>query len=114
MSTRAVSVSPEFPVSKLKRPEPPVTKLALGILLQALRDVVTPPERRKGECEEWRNDAMEWFQEEADEPGSLNWVCQVLEVNPSGFRNWLSDFEGSNELRREEWARKLTRFHIPH
>lgn len=112
--SRAVSLSSEVPYSKLRRPDPPVSKLALGILLQALRDVVTPQKSSLEDGEDWRHDAIEWFNESETSPGSLHWVCQILEFNPSGLLHWIEEFERSHESRREEWARKLTRFHIPH
>ncbi|HSR69523.1 MAG TPA: hypothetical protein VLU25_16425 [Acidobacteriota bacterium] len=114
MSTRSVSTSAKIPESKLKRPEPPVSKLALGILLQALRDVTAPKESSREDSEVWRDDAVEWFTASGNGPGSLNWVCQILEMNPGGFRRWLTDYHSSEEFQRREWSKKLTRFHIPH
>ena len=52
--------------------------LALGILLQAFRDVVSPKKTSNKEWEVWRKDALEWFNSNENHPGSLFWVCEVL------------------------------------
>ncbi len=102
------------PLPESKRPELQVRKLALGILLQAFRDVAAPRESSKEDWLAWRKDAMEWFCADDLDPGSLNWVCEILGVNPCGLRRWIREYEGSEEGHRREWARKLIRFHIPH
>jgi hypothetical protein len=97
-----------------KRPDPAVRKLALGILLQAFRDVVAPKSTSNREAEIWREDALEWFASDETHPGSLTWVCQVLQVNPVKLHRWLDAYRNGDREHKKEMARKLIRFQIPH
>lgn len=114
MSRRSIAALAEQRQSSIHLPEPPVRKLALGILLQAFRDIVTPRESSGEDWKSWQDDAVEWFEAEDRDPGSLHWVCEILRVNPYGFRTWLRDYQCCDESKRREWARRLVRFHIPH
>lgn len=97
-----------------KRPDPSLRNLALGILLQAFRDIVTPKKAANKEWDEWRQDALEWFYADESYPGSFLWVSGVLEMNPRELREWLRDYRKSNGEQKKEMARKLTRFQIRH
>lgn len=97
-----------------KKPEPALRNLALGILLQAFRDIVAPKKASNKEWEEWRQDAFEWFYSFEAHPGSFHWVCEVLEMNPNDLRDWLQQYRKSDTKQKKEMARKLTRFQIRH
>lgn len=71
-----------------KRADVLTRKLALGILLQALRDVTCHSTKR--EKEQWRQDALEWFASHDVGPGSLDWVCSVLQIEAARFRDWVN------------------------
>ena len=97
-----------------KKPDPSLRNLALGILLQALRDVVSPKKSLNKEWNFWRKDALDWFHSDEPHPGSLLWVCEVLEVNPKNLRDWLRHYQRSGYNRRKEISKKLVRFQILH
>ena len=97
-----------------RKPDPSMRNLALGILLQAFRDIVSPKKASNKEWELWRKDALEWFGSDETHAGSLLWVCEVLEMDYRDLRNWLEDYRRSGRSRRREMARKLVRFQIRH
>lgn len=97
-----------------KKPDSSLRNLALGILLQALRDIVSPKKTSHKEWELWRKDALDWFSAGDTHPGSLTWVCEVLEMNPKELREWLNRYQRCGHHRKKEMARKLIRFQIRH
>ncbi len=97
-----------------KKPEGSLRNLALAILLQALRDIVSPKKSSNKEWAIWHKDAMEWFFSEEAHPGSFSWVCDTLAMSPKDIRQWLNTYRRSNGFRRKEMARKLIRFQIRH
>ncbi len=97
-----------------KKPDGAIRKLALGILLQAFRDILAAPSRANKETEIWREDAIEWFMSDETHAGSLHWVCGVLQVDISDFRDWLSNYREGDREHKKAMARKLVRFQIPH
>lgn len=97
-----------------KKPDPSMRNLALGILLQAFRDIVSPKKTSNKDWEVWRKDALEWFYSNETYPGSLLWVCEVLEMNQKDLRGWLREYWRSAPRRRQEMAKKLIRFQIRH
>ncbi|MGH9340877.1 MAG: hypothetical protein ACRD1R_15100 [Acidobacteriota bacterium] len=112
MRTSAIESSGLYP--QTKRPDPSLRNLALGILLQAFRDIVAPKKNANQEWKFWRQDAVEWFYSDAKGPGSFMWVCELLEMNSRELREWLHAYKHSNQSRKKEMARKLTRFQIRH
>jgi len=63
--------------------EPSVKKLALAILLRALRDLLAPRKsgkKNRKNWEGWQRDAQEWFFSEETAPGSFYWVCEVSNI----------------------------------
>ncbi|MBI4447282.1 MAG: hypothetical protein HY645_15425 [Acidobacteria bacterium] len=97
-----------------RKPDPSLRNLALGILLQAFRDIVAPKKSSNKEWEIWRQDALEWFFSKEDHPGSFQWVCEVLEMSPRDLRRWLHTYKHSDRAHKKEMARKLIRFQIRH
>ncbi|MDA2925716.1 hypothetical protein MYX78_00540 [Acidobacteria bacterium AH-259-G07] len=71
----------------VKGPDSSVKNLALAILRQAFRDAFASP--RNSRNESWRKDALEWFFSQEDCPGSLDWVCEILQIDAGSFREWL-------------------------
>lgn len=112
MKTSALESEGLYP--QTKKPDPSLRNLALGILLQAFRDIVAPKKVSNKEWEEWRHDALEWFYAEENHPGSFYWVCEVLEMNANELRGWLALYRKSDSKQKKEMARKLTRFQIRH
>jgi len=97
-----------------KSADPPMRNLALGILLQAFRDIVAPKKSANKDWDLWRRDAVEWFDSNDSCPGSLFWVCEVLEMDHKELRAWLNDYRASGRSRKREMAKKLVRFQIRH
>ena len=112
MKSSALESSGLYP--QTKKPDPSLRNLALGILLQAFRDIVAPKKASNQEWELWREDALEWFYSDENHPGSFSWVCEVLEMNRRELRAWLQDYKTSDEEQQKEMARKLVRFQIRH
>lgn len=112
MKTSAIESEGLYP--QTKKPEPALRNLALGILLQAFRDIVAPKKSSNKEWQLWRQDALEWFYSDEKFPGSFSWVCGVLEMSPKELRQWLQDYRRSGAKQKKEMARKLTRFQIRH
>jgi hypothetical protein len=83
--------------------------LALAILIQAFRDVVSPV-RSSREWRFWEQDALQWFAALEDHPGSFQWICGILDLNSSELRRWLDSYRHSGTGRRRKMARKLIRF----
>jgi hypothetical protein len=111
---RSAALESEGLYPQTKKPEPSLRNLALGILLQAFRDIVAPKKASNKEWEEWRQDALDWFYSYESQPGSFHWVCEVLEMSPNDLRAWLQDYRQSSAKQKKEMARKLTRFQIRH
>lgn len=111
---KATAVESEGLYPQAKKPDPSLRNLALGILLQAFRDIVTPKKSPNTEWEIWRQDAVEWFFAEETHAGSFRWVCEVLEMSPRELRQWLNSYKHSDRHRKREMARKLVRFQIRH
>jgi hypothetical protein len=63
-----------------------VRSLAMGILLQAMRDATSIGLKSDGG---WRDDAREWFAATGDSPGSLEWICEILELDADNLRHWI-------------------------
>ncbi len=83
--------------------------LALAILIQAFRDIVSP-NRSSREWRFWEQDALQWFAAAEDYPGSFQWVCGILDLNSSRLRRWIDSYRQSGAGRRRKMARKLIRF----
>ena len=88
-------------------------KLALGILLQAFRDIISPRRSTWKKDEDWQADALDWFQSDEDYPGSFTWVCHHLHVESSQLRGWLDRYLNGSRKEKKRMAQKLVRFQIP-
>jgi len=114
MNMKATFLESEGLYPQKKKPDPSMRNLALGILLQAFRDIVSPKKVSNKEWELWRRDAQVWFFSNETHPGSLLWVCEVLEMSQRDLRGWLLEYRRSNYNRKKEMAKKLIRFQIRH
>ncbi len=70
----------------------------MAILTQALRDALSPTTASNLQ---WKRDSRDWFYSDDYSPGSLSWVCTILEFKPQVLREWL--------LRQELTHRETTR-----
>ena len=97
-----------------KKPAPSLRNLALGILLQAFRDIVAPKKTTNKDWDLWRQDAFAWFRSDESHAGSFRWVCELLQMSAPDLREWLGTYKSSDEAGQKEMARKLVRFQIRH
>jgi len=90
-------------------------KLAVAILLQALRDLLTPSrsgnENRKN-WEKWQQDARHWFFSEEKAPGSFDWVCKVLNLGSWRILEVLRSYQRQDREQVKGLASKLSKFQI--
>ena len=63
-----------------------VRRLAVGILRRAFLDLV--PSSREPKM--WQRDALKWFFSDDTHPGSLHWVCAILEMDRWRIRGYTS------------------------
>ena len=112
MKTSVIESEGLYP--QTRKPDASLRNLSLGILLQAFRDIIAPKKSASKEWAAWRQDAVDWFSSEEQDPGSYYWVCSVLALSPKELREWLSVYNSSNQEQQREMARKLTRFQIRH
>ena len=96
---------------QVKTPDRPTRNLALAILNQAFRDIVSP-NRASQEWKTWKRDAARWFSSDDVDLGSFHWVCGVLEIDSLKLRDWLETYCTGGLKRRKEITRKLLRFRI--
>jgi hypothetical protein len=67
-------------------------RLAIAILVQAFRDVFSSRDMGKGQVvDEWRRDALKWFASNEENPGSLQWVSRIIELDVETIRSWVID-----------------------
>lgn len=111
MQLEVLASEPLYPAAKSY--DAPSRKLALGILLQAFRDIISPRRSTWKKDEDWQVDALEWFCSDEDYPGSFTWVCYHLHVDRSQLRKWLDRYLTGDRKEKRRLAKKLVRFQIP-
>ena len=89
--------------------DPSVRKLARAILRQAVRDMLMHQDSASGESDDWGKDAAQWFFSDETDPGSLTWVCDILQLQPWMLRQWLSVYYQSHHQKREIMLMELFR-----
>jgi hypothetical protein len=83
--------------------------LAVAILTQALRDVLSTEEfGAKQVAGGWQRDALQWFASDEEHPGSLRWVSEVVDIRVEDIRNWISLLPNERTERRK-WRAKFRR-----
>ena len=83
--------------------------LAMGILTQAIRDLIRPQTRRERDVEEWKNDAHAWLNSTDQDFGTFLWVCSVIRANPSAVRDWVLSLESLPEDEKKSTIQMLLR-----
>ncbi len=111
MASRAAALSSDGLYPRLAKPSKEVRNLAMGILVQAVRDII-PKSSRSDEWKSWRADALEWFMSDHEEPGSFVWVTEILNVTPMRIRSWLRVFLRSDRERQVKMASRLIHFRV--
>ena len=91
------------------RPDDSVITLAMGIMTQAIRDLIRPQTRRERDWKEWEEDALVWLESDESEFGSFNWVCSVIRANPSAVRKWIHSLRDLSEAEKKSTVQMLLR-----
>jgi len=91
------------------RPDNSVVTLAMGILTQAVRDLIRPQTRRERDWREWREDAKLWLESEEREFGSFHWVCSVIKANPPAVRKWVHSLDELSDSEKKSTVQMLLR-----
>lgn len=92
-----------------KPPSVSLRKLAMGILRQAFRDAIPTGRSSEKGWRAWQQDAREWLFSDDTLPGSLNWVCEILRLEPWMIQKWLITYHKGDSARRRDMARSLFR-----
>jgi len=103
------------PYRRTRGPETSIRKLAVAILLQAFRDLLTPSrsgEENRRNGEKWQRDALHWFFSEEKTPGSFYWVCDVLEIGSRRILEVLRSYQRYDREQLKGLASKLSKFQI--
>ena len=107
-----LSSAVQHPIHRVDRP---IRRLALAILIRALRDGSgrrTNSSEGASETLDWHQDALEWLCSESDQVGSLLWICDLLEMPPAKLRSWVRTFLQSSQARQTEIMKRLLRSRI--
>jgi hypothetical protein len=100
---------------RTKGPEAAIRKLAVAILLQALRDLWTPSRsgrENRTNWEKWQQDALHWFFSEEKAPGSFYWVCGLLKIGSGRIREVLRSYQRCDREQLKGLSSKLSKFQI--
>lgn len=92
-----------------------IQNLALAILIQAFRDLLSSNSKLpKEERLEIQEDALSWFYSQNRTPGSLEWVGDIIDINPDVLRQWLSHYRQSDQESQHEMAQPIRRMQLTH
>ncbi len=103
------------PYRRTRGPEASIRRLAVAILLQALRDLLTP--RRSGKenrrnWEKYQQDALHWFFSEEKTPGSFYWVCDILNIGSRRILEVLRSYQRYDREQLKGLVSKLSELQI--
>ena len=101
----------QAPVSE-EFPRESTNNLASAILVQAVRDLMSPKKSSQKDWAIWQDDALGWFFSAETTPGSFYWVCEVLDISEWGFRKGVRAFERGSRKQQEEISKKLSGFQL--
>ncbi len=88
--------------------------MAFAILVQAVRDLMSPKKSSQRDWAIWQEDALGWVFSEETIPGSFYWVCEVLDISEWRFRKGVRAFEHSSRKQQEEMSEKISGFQPRH
>ncbi|MEJ2077700.1 MAG: hypothetical protein P8020_17235 [Acidobacteriota bacterium] len=92
-----------------RRPERPLVNLAMGIMTQAIRDLISPQQKLDKDWQTWQDDAQAWFDSDERHTGSFEWVCEVLEINPERLRAWVKSLKHLDRKQKKATILSLIR-----
>ena len=91
------------------RPDNSIVTLAMGILTQAIRDLIRPQTRRERDWQEWKEDAEIWISSDDKEFGTFYWVCSVIRANPPAVKKWIESLADLPEAEKKSTVQMLLR-----
>jgi hypothetical protein len=103
------------PYRRTRGSEASIRKLAVGILLQALRDLLIPSRSGKENRRNWekyQQDALHWFFSEEKTPGSYCWVCDILAIGSWRILEVLRSYQRYDREQLKGLVSKLSELQI--
>lgn len=93
MASRPVLLSSEGLFPQNRRPDRELVNLAMGILTQAVRDLISPQKKVEKDWRSWQEDSASWFNSDENHTGSFVWVCDVIGADPKKLRMWVQELQ---------------------
>lgn len=109
MATKPAVLSSEGLFPQNKRPERELINLAMGILTQAVRDLVSPQKKLERDWKSWQADSRKWFKSDEFYTGSFLWVCDVINADPRKMRQWVLQLSREDKNKRKATILSLIR-----
>jgi len=109
MATKAALLKSEGLFPPNKRPERELINLAMGILTQAVRDLVSPQKKLEKDWETWQSDSESWFESDEWHTGSFLWVCEVIGAEPKRLRDWVRGLDNLDRKQKKATILSLIR-----
>jgi len=94
---------------QINRPDNSIVTLAMGILTQAIRDLIRPQTRRERDWQDWKDDALVWFNSREQDFGTFFWVCSVIRANPPAVKEWVLSLDSLPEDEKKSTIQMLLR-----
>lgn len=99
MASKPALLSSEGLFPQNRRPDRELINLAMGILTQAVRDLISPQKKVEKDWQSWQEDSARWFFTDDHYTGSFLWVCDVIGADPARLRQWV---QGLSHLDRKQ------------
>lgn len=109
MASKSAALASEGLYPQRKSPEQELIHLAMGILTQAVRDLVSPQKKLDKDWEVWQIDSLDWFQSNKRSTGSFLWVCDVIGADPEKLRDWVQSLRDLDKKEKKATILSLIR-----
>ncbi|GAB4231016.1 MAG: hypothetical protein Kow00109_02930 [Acidobacteriota bacterium] len=109
MAIRPISLISEGLYPQHHKPQRELIHLAMGILTQAVRDLISPQKKVEKDWRLWRDDSQEWFDSDEVYPGSFLWVCDIIGADPEKMRRWVRSLHRLDRKQRKAVILSLIR-----
>ncbi len=109
MGLRPATLISEGLFPKNHKPQRELIHLAMGILTQAVRDLISPQKKLEKDWRTWQSDSQEWFDSDELYPGSFRWVCEVIGAEPAKMRRWVRSLHRLDRKQRKAVILSLIR-----
>lgn len=109
MASRPVLLSSEGLFPQNRRPDRELINLAMGILTQAVRDLISPQKKVEKDWKSWQEDSASWFNSDKNHAGSFLWVCDVIGADPRKLRLWVQELQHLDRKQKKATILSLIR-----